>query len=75
MSGLCSKFCHNTNLKITNCTQKIDPERTLRLKTLWKLFNSTPKTGFGTTLFHFFNRVFNLWKKSGGFTKGITRKC
>ena len=69
------KNCHNSELKITNCTAQLNFCRTGMWKTRWKLFNSTGKTGFETGLFHFFHHVFNMWKKSGAFTNRIALFC
>lgn len=45
------------------------------MKTWWKLWNSTGKTGFGAGLFNFLHRVFNMWKKSKPFTHCIAPVC
>ena len=47
----------------------------LLLKTRWKLFNSTRKTGAMTGLLHTFHRVFNLWKNYRAFTECIDVFC
>ena len=64
-----------SNLKITNGTHPGRQSRTGLWKTRWRMFNSTRKTGFATGLFNFFNRVFNMWKKSGPSTECIARFC
>ena len=65
-----SKNCHISDLYFTNCTQEKQTGRTGKLKTRWKVWNSTRKTGFKTGLLNFLHRVFNLWKKQGGYTDG-----
>ena len=40
-----SKFCHNSDLKITKCMQGSEPVEIRLWKTLWKVWNSTRKTG------------------------------
>ena len=69
------KNCHNSVLKITNCKEKVKSRGGGLLKTRWKLWNSTGKTGFGTGLFNFLHRVFNMWKKSKPFTQCIAPVC
>ena len=49
--------------------------RNLLLKTRWKLFNSTRKTGAMAGLLHTFHRVFNLWKNYRAFTECIDVFC
>ena len=44
-------------------------------KTVWKMFNSTEKTGFEPKLLNGFHGVFHLWKKQGPFTKCISGFC
>ena len=58
-----SKNCHISDLYFTNCTQEKQTGRTGMLKTRWKVWNSTRKTGFKTGLLNFLHRVFNMWKK------------
>ena len=70
-----SKNCHNSDLNSTNCKAFARIWRKLLLKTRWKLFNSTRKTGVAAGLLHNFHRVFNLWKKYGPFTKCIDVFC
>ena len=45
------------------------------MKTRWKLFNSTRKTGAMTGILHTFHRVFNLWKNYRAFTECIDVFC
>ena len=45
------------------------------MKTRWKLFNSTRKTGAMAGLLHTFHRVFNLWKNYRAFTECIDIFC
>ena len=65
-----SKFCHNSDLKITKCMQGSEPVEIRMWKTSWKVWNSTWKTGMSAWVLNSFHRVFNLWKKQGGYTDG-----
>lgn len=69
-TGCSSKNCHISDLYSTNCTQEIKKGRTKKWKTLWKVWNSTRKTGLSAWVLNFLHRVFNLWKKQGGYTDG-----
>jgi hypothetical protein len=44
-------------------------------KTLWKVWNSTGKTGFKAGLLNFLHRVFNMWKNNRSSTDCIPRFC
>ena len=63
-TGCSSKNCHISDLYSTNCTQEIKKGRTKKWKTLWKVWNSTGKTGFKAGLLNFLHRVFNMWKNN-----------
>ena len=65
-----SKICHNSDLKITKCMQGSEPVEMRMWKTSWKVWNSTWKTGMSAWVLNSFHRVFNLWKKQGGYTDG-----
>ena len=65
-----SKFCHNSDLKITKCMQGSELVEIRMWKTSWKVWNSTWKTGMSAWVLNSFHRVFNLWKKQGGYTDG-----
>ena len=41
------------------------------LKTRWKVWNSTRKVGVDTGFLNIFHGLFNMWKRSRGFTKCI----
>ena len=73
ISGL--KNCHNSDLNFTNCKAFAKIWEKLLLKTQWKLFNSTRKTGVAAGLLHTFHRVFNLWKNYRLFTECIDAFC
>ena len=73
ISGL--KNCHNSDLNFTICKAFARIWGKLLLKTRWKLFNSTRKTGATAGLLHTFHRVFNLWKNYGLFTECIETFC
>ena len=66
-----SKFCHNSDLKITKCMQGSEPVEIRLWKTLWKVWNSTGKTGFKAGLLNFLHRVFNMWKNLSRITDCI----
>ena len=66
-----SKFCHNSDLKITKCMGGFPPVENEMLKTLWKVWKSTPETGVIAGLLNVLHRVFNLWKKQGHSTACI----
>ena len=70
-----SKNCHNSDLNFTNCKTFAKMWGNLLLKTRWKLFNSTRKTGAAAGLLHTFHGVFNLWKKRKPFTECIGMLC
>ena len=70
-----SKNCHNSNLNFTNCKAFARIWGNLLLKTRWKLFNSTRKTGAAARLLHTFHWVFNLWKNRRLFTECIDTFC
>ena len=70
-----SKNCHNSDLNFTNCKAFAKIWGNLLLKTRWKLFNFTRKTGAVAGLLHTFHGVFNLWKKRKPFTKCIGVLC
>ena len=70
-----SKYCHNSDLKITKCMPVKSSVEAGVLKTSWKRWNSTEKTGVKTELLNFIHRVFNLWKKEGLFTGCIRHFC
>ena len=70
-----SKNCHNSDLNFTNCKAFAKIWGNLLLKTRWKLFNSTRKTGAAAGLLHIFHRVFNLWKNCRLFTECIGAFC
>ena len=64
------KICHNSDLKITKCTSGFPLVENGLWKTLWKVWKSTLKRGVSAGLLHVLHRVFNLWKKQGGYTDG-----
>ena len=70
-TGCSSKNCHISDLYSTNCTQEIKKGRTKKWKTLWKVWNSTGKTGFKAGLLNFLHRVFNMWKNLSRITDCI----
>ena len=70
-----SKNCHNSDLNFTNCKAFAKIWGNLLLKTRWKLFNSTGKTGAAAGLLHIFHWVFNLWKNCRLFTERIGIFC
>ena len=70
-----SKNCHNSDLNFTNCKAFARIWGNLLLKTRWKLFNSTRKTGAAAGLLHTFHGVFNLWKNCRAFTECIDIFC
>ena len=70
-----SKNCHNSDLNFTNCKAFAKIWGKLLLKTRWKLFNSTRKTGATAVLLHIFHRGFNLWKNYRLFTECIDNFC
>ena len=74
-TGCGSKNCHISDLYSTNCTQEIQKGRTKKLKTLWKVWNSTAKTGFKAGLLNFLHRVFNMWKNNRSSTDCIQLFC
>ena len=69
------KIGHISDLYSTNCTQEIKKGRTKKWKTLWKVWNSTGKTGFKAGLLNFLHRVFNMWKNNRSSTDCIPRFC
>ena len=55
--------------------EEIKKGRTKKWKTLWKVWNSTGKTGFKAGLLNFLHRVFNMWKNNRSSTDCIPRFC
>ena len=55
--------------------QDSEPVEIRLWKTLWKVWNSTGKTGFKAGLLNFLHRVFNMWKKSEPSTECIALFC
>mgnify|MGYP006956080203 FL=1 len=70
-----SKNCQISNLNFTICTQMPEQKEERLLKTRWKVWNSTRKTGFETGLFNFFHWLFNMWKNKALFTECIPDIC
>ena len=70
-----TKNCQISDLNFTICTQMAAWRKDRQLKTLWKVWNSTGKTGIETGLFNFFHGLFNMWKNRSRFTECIPDEC
>jgi hypothetical protein len=62
-------------MEVIAMAKEIKKGRTKKWKTLWKVWNSTGKTGFKAGLLNFLHRVFNMWKNNRSSTDCIPRFC